>query len=280
MIIDGRALASEVLARAKARAAKLPLPPRVLALVANETAATKSYLAIKSKRAADAGCVLDVRQFSESVSTEELKAAIQTFDADAIIVQLPLPEGINTAAVCDAVPIGKDADILSSTARAHFESMDIVSPYLLPPVVGAVQDILGFGKVEIRGKEAVVIGKGFLVGAPVAAWLTRQGANVEVIENLEDFFGARATLAQADLVVSGAGSPHLIKPEMLKQDVVLIDAGTSESDGTLVGDADPACADKCSIFTPVPGGVGPLAVAKLFENATTLAERGLLTEQA
>jgi len=82
-----------------------------------------------------------------------------------------------------------------------------------------------------------------------------------------------AVLSTADIVVSGAGVPYLIKPEHLKQGVVLIDAGTSESDGAIVGDADPSCAEKCSVFTPVPGGVGPLAVACLFENAVLLAVR-------
>ena len=85
-----------------------------------------------------------------------------------------------------------------------------------------------------------------------------------------------AALRAADIIVSGAGSPHLIKPEMLQQGLALLDAGTSESDGALVGDADPACADKCSLFTPVPGGVGPVSVACLFENVVTLAERNKL----
>ena len=119
----------------------------------------------------------------------------------------------------------------------------------------------------------MVVGKGFLVGAPVAAWLTGQGADVSVLTSKSGDLAA--TLGNADIIISGAGSPHLIKPEMLKQGVVLIDAGTSESDGILAGDADPACADTCSLFTPVPGGVGPLAVACLFENAVTLAEHSV-----
>ena len=78
-------------------------------------------------------------------------------------------------------------------------------------------------------------------------------------------------LKDADIVVSGAGSPHLIKPEMLKEGVVLIDAGTSESAGKVVGDCDPACAELASVFTPVPGGVGPIAVAMLFKNFFALS---------
>ncbi len=280
-------MAAEVLARAKAHATNLPHPPKVLAIVANETPATKSYLAIKAKRAADAGCVLEIQQFPESVSAEELRSAIAQSDADAIIVQLPLPEGIDAKEVCDAIPAAKDADVLSSAARAVFESGGLRNPHLLPPVVGAVREILEYGRVDIAGKSAVVIGRGFLVGAPVAAWLTQQGADVTVLNSKSDM---SAALRTADIIVSGAGSPHFIKPGMLKEaktarcsspdaspdeafrGAVLIDAGTSESNGALAGDADPACADKCSLFTPVPGGVGPLAVAKLFENAVALAE--------
>jgi methylenetetrahydrofolate dehydrogenase (NADP+)/methenyltetrahydrofolate cyclohydrolase len=174
---------------------------------------------------------------------------------------------MDTKAILDSIPVEKDADVLSSVART--------TGALLPPVVSAVKKILEFGKVEVKGKKTVVVGSGFLVGAPVAAWLIQQGAEVKVVNrstgNLSEL------LHDADIIVSGAGSPHFIKPDMLKQGVVLIDAGTSESDGTITGDADLACAEKCSVFTPVPGGVGPLAVACLFENVVTLAERAMNT---
>lgn len=272
MIIDGRALAEEVLARAKTLVQVLPHPPRVLAIVANKTPATKSYLAIKAKRAADAGCMLEELHFDvHTATTEELRIAVLYADADAIIVQLPLPGGIDTKKVCDAIPIEKDADVLSSAARTQFEMKGLRNPSLLPPVVGAVREIFRTQGIEPREKTAVVIGRGFLVGAPVATWLAREGSHVTVLTRTSEDFAA--ALRAADIIVSGAGSPHLIKPEMLRQGVVLIDAGTSESGGTIVGDADPSCADKCSLFTPVPGGVGPLAVACLFANVVTLAER-------
>jgi methylenetetrahydrofolate dehydrogenase (NADP+) / methenyltetrahydrofolate cyclohydrolase len=139
--------------------------------------------------------------------------------------------------------------------------------------VGAVQKILAYGNVVVAGKRAVVVGAGFLVGEPVAIWLAQQGAEVEVFTVESKPEDLVAALGTADIVVSGAGSPHLIKQGMLKDGVVLIDAGTSESSGQIVGDADPACAAKCSLFTPVPGGIGPVAVACLFENTVTLAER-------
>lgn len=271
MIVDGRNIAKEILAHAKVRAGHLSHPPRVLAFVANETPATKSYLSIKAKRAADAGCMLEVQQFPESVTTKELRSAIVKSDADAIIVQLPLPEEVETKIVCDSIPMEKDADVLSSAAREKFERGE--SGALLPPVVEAMREIFALYDVEPRGKKAAVIGKGWLVGNPAAIWLRQKGADVSVLTSKSGDLSA--ALRAADIVVSGAGSPHLITPDMLKEGVVFIDAGTSESGGEVVGDADPSCAAKCSLFTPVPGGVGPIAVACLFENAVILAERSV-----
>lgn len=259
MIIDGRALAAEVLARAKARASLLPHPPRVVAYVsAQAPAATLSYLSIKKKSAEVAGCAF------EEVGDESSFAT-----ADAVIVQLPVSQ--EERYLLERIPLEKDADVLSSAARARFESG--AHDALLPPVVGAVKEILEYGKVEVKGKKAVVVGNGFLVGEPAAVWLEQQGADVTVltIESSEE--EKTAALSAANIIVSGAGSPHLITPDLLKDGVVLIDAGTSELGGKLAGDADPSCAPKCALFTPVPGGVGPLAVAKLFENTITLAER-------
>ena len=260
MIIDGRALASEVLARAEARAARLPTRPQGLWDVASgPTPPTRSYLKIKERSAEAAGC-----------DFEETKDPADFVKADAGIIQLPVPAGF----LLDVIPLEKDADVLSSSARASFESdsstpgVNAISqtpgvfPPLLPPVVGAVKKILEFGKVEIVGKKAVVVGAGFLVGAPVAIWLKQQGAEVEVATlESEKYRSLTSILKMADIVVSGAGSPHFIKPEMLKNGVVLVDAGTAELGGKVAGDADPARAEVCSIFTPVPGGVDPLAVA-------------------
>ena len=264
MIVDGKKLAEKILVRTKARAEKLPRRPQVVAYAPSDTPAARSYLKIKQKYAAEAGCdfrvVTNITEFA---------------DADACIIQLPLPVGISND-ILNSIPLEKDADVLSSVARAQFEAtnLDIRCPSLLPPVVAAIKEIFDANKVEVRGRSAVVIGNGFLVGAPAATWLKQQGAIVEIIDIPSDSAAvARATLATADIIVSGAGSSHLIKPDMIKNGVVLIDAGTSESSGVIVGDADPACADKCSIFTPVPGGVGPISVACLFANAVTLAER-------
>ena len=260
MILDGKKLAGEILARSCARATELPHPPRVAAVVADEVAA-RSYLSIKQKSAAQAGCTFEVISLGTSFAS-----------ADAALIQLPLPPEMDGEAVLNTIPLAQDADVLSDAARTKFELGEAGA--LLPPVVGAVAEILK--DVPVAGKKAVVIGAGFLVGAPVATWLRQQGAIVTVVtidSKPENFI---AGLIAADVIVSGAGKAGLITPDLIKEGVVLIDAGTSEQGGVLKGDADPACADKCSLFTPVPGGVGPVAVAKLFENVVELATRRLV----
>jgi len=257
MIIDGRTIAREMLARTKVRAENLARRPLVVALVAGETPATKSYLKIKETRAKDAGCDFEVRQYPSPTS-----------EAEAVIIQLPLPQDIDTKSALDLISVEKDADVLSSAARAKFEKGDTGA--LLPPVVAAVREIFIRNNIDPKNKKTVIVGDGWLVGNPCAVWLRQQGADVTVV-TLESG-DLSASLRDADIIISGAGSPHLIKAEMLKQGVILVDAGTSESSGKIVGDADPACADKCSLFTPVPGGIGPIAVACLFENTVRLSE--------
>ena len=257
MIIDGRALAKEILARAKTRAALLPRPPVVLAYAPLKTPATASYLKIKMKSAGEAGCL-----FKE---TDQL---VSFAAADAVIIQLPLPS-ILSHEILNAIPVAQDADVLSRAARTLFERNE--ESALLPPVVAAMKEILDQAQTSVQGKRAVVIGNGFLVGVPVATWLKHKGAQVTVADSRTK--DLPEILHASDIVVSGAGVPHLITPDMLKEGVILIDAGTSESGGAIVGDADPACAAKCVLFTPVPGGIGPVAVACLFENALALASR-------
>jgi methylenetetrahydrofolate dehydrogenase (NADP+) / methenyltetrahydrofolate cyclohydrolase len=118
-----------------------------------------------------------------------------------------------------------------------------------------------------------VVGAGRLVGAPAIELLKDLGAEVSVVT---DVHGSLLDLKDADIVVLGAGKPALVKPEMLKPGVVLIDAGTSnppQGGSTVVGDADPRCAEVASVFTPVPGGIGPIAVAMLFKNLFALARK-------
>jgi 5,10-methylene-tetrahydrofolate dehydrogenase/methenyl tetrahydrofolate cyclohydrolase len=217
---------------------------------------------------------MEVVRVADDATTQEVIDAVCQPGADAVIVQLPLPDSLDQATILESIPIEKDADVLSVRAYHAFEHAE--ADALMPPVAAAVAEICESAGVEVANKKALVVGNGRLVGQPVWQWLHHAGADVlTVTRETQDTLPL--LLPNMDIVITGTGSPGLIKPEHLKQGVVLIDAGTSESEGAIVGDADPSCADIASVFTPVPGGVGPVAVACLFRNAAILAHRALLT---
>lgn len=225
-------------------------------------AATEKFIERKKKFGEAVGVTVVVHRFPSDVAEDVLAAEVRAIGEDSrvsgLIVQLPLPLEINADVVLDSIPPEKDVDALSSSSR------------VLAPVAGALAEIFSRYGIDPHGKRAVVVGQGRLVGKPVADWLLKNGALVEVV-SLETREQMRSLIKRADIIVSGAGVPRLITPELIKNGVVLIDAGTSESGGKLVGDIDPACAEKAALYTPVPGGVGPITVAKLFENLVVLA---------
>jgi len=264
MIIDGRTIASEVLKDVETSLnGKRPLT-RII--VMRPSAATESYLRIKEVRAYEAGIDLQLIRIEDDATTEDIIQKIELPGANATLVQLPLPEHVDTLKVLAAIPDDKDADVLSESAYERFEKGE--EGALVPPVAGAVAEILARANVEVPGKRAVVVGQGKLVGRPVLALLRRMGADTITI--YRDTPDPASVLKEADIIVSGAGQAHFITPEMIKEGAVLIDAGTSESNGAIAGDFHPDCASRTSVFTPVPGGVGPVAVAMLFKNVGEL----------
>lgn len=266
MRIDGRAIASDILASVRASTSGTPV---VRAVVVKPSPATESYLSIKKARAEQAGMRLELSKLPDDVDEAAIIAAITAPGADAVIVQLPLPESIDTVRVLAEIPQSLDADVLSDAAYRSFEQGE--EGALIPPVAGAVEEILMRANVDPKGKRAVVVGQGKLVGKPTLILLRRLGADTITI--LRSTPNPEAILREADIIVSGAGQPHFITKEMIKPGAVLIDAGTSESNGVIAGDMDPSCAEVASVSTPVPGGVGPIAVALLFKNVAALLTR-------
>jgi methylenetetrahydrofolate dehydrogenase (NADP+)/methenyltetrahydrofolate cyclohydrolase len=259
MIVDGKKIAEEIIAQLKEERASLPPVLKIGVLMGEEDAASASFVKIK-ERVADKLHVVVVRELvQESSTTKDALFALRrlTDVCAGVIVQMPLPAGINIDEVLAALPPEKDVDAVTEHERI-----------VRAPVAEAVSEVFVRNNVSAAGKTAVVVGAGKLVGAPVAELLHYLGAHVEVVTRNE---GSLSDLKTADIVVLGAGEPGLVKPEMLKEGVILIDAGTSEASGRLAGDADPACAEVASLFTPVPGGIGPIAVAMIFKNLFILA---------
>ncbi len=254
MIINGKELASQVISALQAERSTFPPVLRLGVLMGESDVASQSFVKIK-ERVADKLQVVVVRE--EVNSTEQALRALERLvkNCAGVIVQLPLPQGVDTEQVISALPANKDVDGVTA------------NPIVRAPVAEAVLHILQGS--TLKDKKAVVVGQGRLVGAPAAKLLEECGAEVTVVTQSK---GSLDDLKTADIVVLGAGEPGLVKPHLLKQGVILIDAGTSEAAGKLAGDADPACAEVASIFTPVPGGVGPLAVAMIFKNLFALAK--------
>ncbi len=270
MIIDGNKINREIAEELKKRAEGRKLS---LAIVwVGDGPVSAKYIEKKKKFGEDIGVRVDVYKYGTGILTTELIAELKDIlakDPSGIIIQLPLPKNIDSTAVLDLLPIDKDVDLLSDWAYKFFTEG---RSKIFPPVVASIKEIFDRNNiVSLQGLKAVVVGRGRLVGRPVASWLTRQGVEVFVISK-EDWQSDLSTvaLAQADIIVTGAGVPKLIKPDMVRDGVIIIDAATSDVAGYITGDVDPACVDKARIFSPVPGGVGPIAVAMLFKNLLIL----------
>lgn len=278
MIVDGKAIQEEMKHELKREVSFLALRPRLVVVQVGTDAASTKFVSMKRAFAEEIGVEFILHEFPESAKTEQLVKEIQGYNKDArvngIIVQLPLPKTIDSDAVIEAIHPAKDPDALRMEEGESFR--------VPPPVAGAVEEILTRHEIVPQEKHAVVVGYGRLVGKPVAQWLVDNGAHLRVVDkNTPPELFAESILA-ADIIVSGAGVPGLLKPEMVKEGVVLIDAGTSEGPETpfgnkpLVGDIDPLCAEKASLFAPVPGGVGPITVATIFKNLLALIPRQAL----
>lgn len=261
MIVNGKKIAYKIELDIIQRIKVLGRKPKLAVVNVDGNPVSVSFINMKKKFADRVGVDFSVLNFDSSIGSNELIAEIKKAAAlcDGLVVQLPLPKHLDTDFVLESIPPEKDVDALGP------------NPIILSPVVEAIKKILSISQLSLKSKRVLVIGRGRLVGLPIAKWLGGNGTTVDIIgdevENMETY------TKKADIIISGAGSPHLIKPQMIKEGAALIDCGASEAGGKLLGDAHSGCAVKCSLFTPVPGGVGPITVAMLFSNLLNLAER-------
>ncbi len=275
MIINGNKISEEIKEEIRKSAVGLSL---AIVWVGDDPVSAK-YIEKKKKFGEDIGVRVDVYKYGIGILTTELITELKDIlakDPTGIVVQLPLPKNIDSASVLDLLPVDKDVDLLSDWAYKFFTDG---RSKILPPVVASIREILNRGGVtDLNGLKAVVVGRGRLVGKPTAAWLVSQGATVDLLGR--ETVDLTPFTKNADIIVTGAGVPNLIKPDMLaprslggvgiRDGVIIIDAATSDVSGKITGDVDPACALKASIFSPVPGGVGPITVAMLFKNLVIL----------
>jgi methylenetetrahydrofolate dehydrogenase (NADP+) / methenyltetrahydrofolate cyclohydrolase len=260
MLVEGKRIAEKILKELEGRPHK-----RVCFLSFNETPAAASFLAIKTRTAIRLGIEYELISKSVSETNEACRLVKEVSEEgfDGVVVQLPLGKNLDTDQVLNAIPANRDIDVLGQEAKSAYMNNQTDR---VPPVAGAVQKIFSEYNVTLDDKKIVILGNGRLVGEPVSKLFDRLGKTYDILDKFTPKDELLEKLAAADILVTGIGVPRFIKPEMIKDGVVLIDAGTSTDEGKLVGDIDPLCEVKASLLTPVPGGVGPITVAVLFSN--------------
>ncbi len=264
ILVNGKRIAKEKFLKIEKELRESSLSLAVLQV--GDNSISNVYVNAKKKELEKRGIKVAVYKMGEKVSTKEVIEKIVSFTEDGIIIQLPLPKTMDKEEILNSIPEGKDVDVLSYVSCGLFyKGMSKT----IPPVVGAVKTILEENNISLLGKKVVLVGAGDLVGKPLSLFFMEKGATISMLnKETEDtgFF-----LKNADIVVSGAGVPDLIKGEMIKKDTVVIDAGTSVVSGKLKGDVErEGLKLKTGLFSPVPGGVGPLTVYFLAENLLKL----------
>lgn len=253
MLVDGKKIQQDIKQELKELVSKCSRVPSLGIVLVGEDPASEKFISLKQKFGDSLGVDVWIKILSETATTERVITAIEEFETDGVVAQLPLPKHIDQQAVLSSIPKEKDVDALNEK--------DFIAP-----VAGAVFEVFDREEIILKNKAIVVVGEGKLVGVPVVEELRKRGFQYDIVSLETNEEKKLELFHRADVIISGAGDPHFIKPDMIKEGVVLIDAGTSESAGVLVGDVDPACQNKASLITPVPGGIGPITVAVLFRN--------------
>jgi methylenetetrahydrofolate dehydrogenase (NADP+) / methenyltetrahydrofolate cyclohydrolase len=271
--LGGRELAAELRARTGESAAALTAagtPPRLAIVVATADESSAWYVRSIAKAAAAVGIVCDI--VSPAATAEEIGTALRRLGEDdavhGIILQTPLPAGVDVADLAAAIPPAKDVD---GANPASLGRLAAGLPAFPPATAEAVLALLDHHDVALAGRHAVVVGRSTVVGKPVAHLLVDRNATVTICHSRTSDLAA--ITRQADVLVAAVGRPGLITPEHVTPGTVVIDVGTNPTaDGGLIGDVDPAVAEKAAL-TPVPGGVGPVTTALLLEHTVRAASQ-------
>ncbi len=279
-ILDGREVAAAVKARVAEDVAEMAAAGVTIGLatlLVGDDPASHVYVSYKHKDAKAVGIVsIDVK-LPGSATQEEVFAAVDDLnardDVTGMIVQLPLPDGLDGEAAVERVLPSKDADGLHPY---NLGKMVLGRPGPLPATPSGVMTILSHYGIETAGRTAVVVGRSFLVGKPMGLLLGAKGADATVIQAHSRTPNLAATCRQADILVTAVGRPGLFTSEFVKPGAVVIDVGTNRTDDGLVGDvAFDDVVDVASAITPVPGGVGPMTRASLLTNTVSLARAAM-----
>lgn len=270
VILDGKTLASSIRSELRSKVAELTAAgkqPGLGTLLVGDDPASHSYVTGKHKDCQEVG-IRSIRIDLPAAATEgdvlrEIDKLNQDPACTGYIVQLPLPAGINTQRVLEAMDPAKDADGLHPMNLGRLVA-GFDGP--LPCTPNGIVELLRHYKVPIAGAEIVVIGRGLTVGRPLGLLLTRKSENATVTLTHTGSKDLATLTKRADIVISAIGKAHFLKPEMIKAGAAVIDVGITRTADGLIGDVDPAVVNIAGFFAPMPGGVGPMTRAMLLRN--------------
>ena len=272
-IIDGKLIASKVKEQVSIAVSDLnqkSIFPGLATIIVGNDAASSIYVKNKRKSAKEVGIESFQYELSENIQEKELLELINELnlnsDVDGILVQLPLPKHINSDLIIDSIDVNKDVDGFNViNAGKTFIGRDSVIPCTPLGCLLMLKSI----KIELKGKNAVIIGRSNIVGKPMAQLLLNEDCTVTIVHSKT--FNIQVLVKEADIVVAAVGSANLVKGSWIKKGAVVIDVGINrlkvEDKNILVGDINfNEVKDIASYITPVPGGVGPMTIACLLMN--------------
>jgi len=272
-VVNGKTIADKILSRLKAQVRQLPRRPLLAVVLVGSDAASFTYVKKKQEAALSIGVDFQLFQFPASIGTSGLIKQIRQIQKkswDGIIVQLPLPKAIDKTKVLNELDSSVDVDFLSWESLGK---LVVGENDLIPPTPGAIFEVLNFNKIKLNGQHVVMVGAGNLIGKPLANILVHKPVTLTICNRSSK--NLKQLTRQADILITGAGVPELIRGDMVKSGVIVLDAGVSFKGKKMYGDVHfSSVQKKAKLITPTPGGVGPITVAKLLENVVLNCKRG------
>jgi methylenetetrahydrofolate dehydrogenase (NADP+)/methenyltetrahydrofolate cyclohydrolase len=275
-VIDGKAVAADVRARVASEAAALSedigRPPGLATVLVGDDPASAIYVRRKREACEEVGIRSYHHEPGGDISQDDLLGLVAELNGnpeiDGILVQLPLPDGLDEDAVINALEPAKDVDGLTPTSAGLLARGD--ERGLVPCTPSGVMELLRHSGADPEGKEAVIVGRSNLVGKPLYSLLLGANATVTTCHSRTADLGE--VCRRAEILVAAAGRPGLVTAEMIRPGATVIDVGTNRTDDGLVGDVDfEGASEVAGAITPVPGGVGPMTIAMLLDNTVRAA---------
>jgi methylenetetrahydrofolate dehydrogenase (NADP+)/methenyltetrahydrofolate cyclohydrolase len=266
MILDGRLLQEKRIKSLKNKVSKLKERPVLVIIQIGENKESEIYIKQKIKFGEKIGVGVEHYQLKSNVTKDFVKKLIGDFNEDeeikGIIVQLPIPKNLDANEIIDFIDPAKDVDGLTSV---NIKKLVSNKKGIVPATARGVLTLLKENKISVEGKNVVVIGRSLLVGRSIANLLLNNSASVTVCHTKTK--NLKEVTKQADIIISGAGSPKFLKKEFFQKGQVVVDVGITFAEGKIQGDVDFEAVSKIvSAISPVPGGAGPMTVLSLFEN--------------